>query len=469
MVSKVNVQGSGIRDIASLSWPIMLSMASYTVIDVTDTLMVGWLGTKELAAIGVATSVLFLLKAFFLGLFEGIKILTAQAMGSRDEKRAWSLGFNGFYLAFPLALILFSLSGFGANIFAVFGGPAEIQALALKYFNKAILASMFWFFSLALTNFLQGIGDTKTPMYINVFVCLLNIIIVPIFIYGLGPIPAMGVEGSAIATVIATATGTLLFVITFFRRSLDIKPIDFKAIKELLHIGWPLGLRWFCDVSGFTIFAALVARLGEDSLAANQIGIKLVSLAILPGWGIAEATTILVGHHFGGKRETAIRRTFFSGLKITFFMMSIFGLLFIFAKDLILSVLNLEENVLSLSINLIVVVSLFQLFEALQNTASLALSGVGDTRFPMLSSLFSTWLVMLPLAYFLGIVCEQGLLGMWWAGVAHLALLFILVACRFLRRTNTPICNAHEIELTKNSGPWSCTAGAKEPLSGALR
>ncbi|HXW60193.1 MAG TPA: MATE family efflux transporter, partial [Myxococcota bacterium] len=361
MLPTPKTYGSGIKDIIKLAWPIMLSMASFTIIDVTDTLMVSWLGAKELAGIGIATTVLFLLKAFFLGLFESVKILASQAMGAKDEKRAWILGYNGLYLAVPCAILVFALSFFAKEILAIFGGPADIQAIALEYFNIAIYASMLWFFTLPLSNFLQGIGDTKTPMFINVGICLINIVLDPILIYGFGPIPALGVKGSALATVMVTALGSLVFMRFFYRKSPQRMSLNVKSMRELFIMGWPSGARWFFDIASFTVFSALVARLGEVPMAANQIGQKIVCLAILPAWGIAEAACILTGYHTGRKRQDEVRRTFISGLLVTILLMASLALLLIGGQDVILGLFKLDASVLMLLQSLIFLVALFQL------------------------------------------------------------------------------------------------------------
>lgn len=463
MTISVRAQGSGIKDIAKLAWPIMLSMGSYTIMDATDTLMVGGLGMKELAAVGVATTVLFLLKSFFLGLFESVKILCAQSIGEKDANRASAFGYNGLYLAVPCALIVFILGFFDQEILTLFGGPEDIRGLALRFFRISIYASMLWFFSLPIANYLQGIGDTKTPMYINVFVCLLNLALQPLFIYGVGPIPAMGVEGSALATVIATGVGTVLFIWVFLRKNPRWEPFEKKIFSAILRLGWPSGVRWFFDIAGFTIFTAIVARLGEAALAANQICLKMACLAVLPAWGIAEATCILAGNHFGAKRYAELRRTFFSGLKVTIVLMLLLAVVIIGSKNVILNFLNPGDDVFALCGSLMVVVALFQLFEAIQNTCSLALAGTGDTRFPMVSSVLSSWVIMLPLAYFLGIVCDFGLLGMWSAAVVHLTLLSGVICGRFLNKRYLKGKPPYDERFTKNPGP-SSPSGPNEPL-----
>lgn len=464
---KTNAYGSGVKDVATLAWPIMLSMASHTVMDVTDTLMVGWIGTTELAAIGVATTVLFLLMSFFMGLFEGVKVLTAQSLGAGESDRAFVYGFNGLYLVAPCAVIVILTGFLSPTIFRTFGGPEQIQSLAVTYFNIRVFAPMFWFVSLALTHFFQGLGDTKTPMRINILICALNVAINPIFIFGLGPVPAMGVAGSAIATVLSTAVGSAIFLHIFFKRSSGVKRFDRTAFSEVVRIGWPSGVRWFFDIAGYTMFTAIVARLGQIELAANQICVKIVCLSILPNWGIAEATCILTGHHFGAGRFEQVKRSFFSGLKVSCSFMLLIGIIFLTARPLIVGVFDPDARVYGLAISVMVVVAFFQFFESFQSTCSLALYGTGDTKFPMFASLLSSWFIMLPLAYLLGMKWGLGLVGMWIAATIHLTFLSLAVFLRFMREGFRTRKFEHVDGLAENASPFDPT-GAKEPLSEAL-
>nr|AIA17946.1 MOSC N-terminal beta barrel domain protein [uncultured bacterium] len=460
------VYGASVKDVVTIAWPVMLSMASHTIMDVTDTLMVGWIGTKERAAIGIATTVLFLLMSFFMGLFEGVKILGSQHMGAGRLDHAWSIGINGLFLVMPCALVVVAIGFFSETIFALFGGPKEIQELAVVYFNIRVFAPIFWFITLALTQFFQGLGDTKTPMRINVLVCLLNIAINPFLIFGLGPIPALGVAGSALATVLSTAIGSLIFLWIFFKKAPVKKSFDIKIFTRISQLGWPSGIRWFCDISGYTVFTALVARLGEVELAANQICIKIVCLSILPIWGVAEATCILTGYHFGGGRYDKIKQSFYSGLKVSCALMVILGVVFIVGRSMIVGIFEPEPAVFMLSMNVMLVVVVFQFFESFQNTCSLALYGTGDTRFPMLTSLCGSWFIMLPLAYGLGFFGGLGLVGMWIAATIHLSILSVAVFWRFMRAGY--MTRKFDADTTKTDHRAEHSPRSEEPLSEAL-
>lgn len=424
-ITKDSVYGSEIKDVTKLAWPIMLSMATTTVMDVTDTLMVGWLGTKELAAVGIATTVFLLCKSLFLGTFESIKILVAQAVGSGSMEKAKSFGLNSLFLLIPCSLLVFSLSFFSNEIFSFFGGPQDIQALAIEYFNIRTYAPIFWFTIIALSNFYQGIGDTKTPMIINIFVCILNIILDPIFIFGFGSLKGFGVAGSAIATELSFCLGSLIFLWLFKKKVGFSKSFDLNKVKKLFSLGWPSGIRWFVDMAGFTVFTALVARLGTNELAANQIGVKILCISILPAWGISEAACILVGHHSGASRMPMVKKSFLSALYLGLMAMGFLGVLFLIFKNPIVSMFQPTSDVKALALDLILAIAIYQFFETIQNTCAMSLNGLGNTRFPMILTLALNWGVMIPLSYLMGIYYGFGLKGMWFSLCISLVLLSI--------------------------------------------
>jgi MATE family multidrug resistance protein len=167
-------------------------MLSYTAMGVTDTLLVGWIGKTKLAAVGLGTTAVFLVNAFFLGTLHGVKVISAQATGAKRGGMAYSAGSTGAAMgvAFGFAVLLLSLVD--AQIFALMGGPEEIQLLARQYFNVRVWAAPFLYVTIALCDFHQGTGDTKTPMKVNLMANGFNIVLDLVFIFGLGPIPAMG-------------------------------------------------------------------------------------------------------------------------------------------------------------------------------------------------------------------------------------------------------------------------------------
>lgn len=401
------------RHVAKLSWPLIVGMLSFTIMDVTDTLMVGWLGTKPLAAVGLASTVAFFINSFFIGFFESVKILVAQATGAQHKDAFGTLGWQGIFLAIPSGLLVMTLGFFSSEIFQHLGDSIEVKQLASEYFSIRIFASPFWFIMIALGSYFQGAGNTQLPMRLNLLVCCLNILLCWILIFGLGPIPAMGVAGSALATVLSTLIGAII-ILWIFIRTTQVKPkVELNKIRKLMALGFPVGVRWLLDVGGWTVAVGMMASLGEIPLAANQIATKIMHITILPVYGISESTAILTGQCVGANDIRAVYRSYWSALKLSQIIMIIFGAIFFLFPGWIIAYFHPEPAVLALASEILMMIAVFQIFAAISMTTAGALNGTGDTKFTMFLSVTATWFIMVPLAYLFGFYFNFGTTGMW--------------------------------------------------------
>ncbi len=414
-----------------MAWPLVLSMLSFTAMDVADTLFVGWIGKTELAAVGLATVALFLLNAFFMGTMRGVNILSAQATGSGEHSRAIEVAVVGAILAIPFGLMVIGVSLFDETIFSWMGGTEEIVAIARQYFSLRALGAMFWFVTLALSGYFQGTGDTRTPMYINLVVNILNVIMDPIFIFGLGPIAAMGVDGAAYATIIAQAIGMIAIIPTFIRRCGLRHNVRLQTFISMLRVGLPVGVNYAVNISAFVVFTSLLARLGEDELAAHMIALKIVSISFLPGRGISEAVCLLVGQYVGASDIPSARRAFRSGLKLTLGLMGTCALVFWLVPEPLVRAFNSDPTTVSIAVNLLLVAAIFQIMDATTLISSGALNGAGDTQFTMWASIVCGWVILIPTAYWLAFGLEWGAVGAWIALAIEMSFVALLTTSRF--------------------------------------
>ncbi len=420
-----------VREVLHLSWPIVISMLSYTAMGVTDTLFVGWIGKTELGAVGLATIAIFLINAFFLGVLNGVKVVSAQAVGAGREGLARRAGWQGALLSVPFGVAVIALGALADPIFEQLGGTAGVRAFAIEYFRVRVFSAPFWYITMALCNALQGTGDTRTPMIVNIVVNGLNIVLDGVLIFGLGPFREMGVAGAALASVIACAVGMVLTVILYVRRNgFDLYP-DRDLIASVLGLGLPIGIRFFLDVASWTLFTALLSWMGENELVANQIAINIIKLSFLPGYAISEAACILTGRYKGARDEVLIRRSFSSAIKVAVGVMAFFGFLFWVAPDLFLRCFQSDPAVLGIGRQLLFVAAFFQIFDAVAMVAVGALNGVGDTRYTMFVSVFAAWFILVPLTYLLGMVAGLGALGAWIGLTVEIVVLAGVLTRRF--------------------------------------
>lgn len=423
-------QGS-LKEVSTLAWPLMIGMLSFTVMDVTDTFMVGQIGKRELAAVGMATTIIFFINSFFIGFFESVKILVAQATGANQGGLAKQAAWQGVFLSIPCGMIVMALAFFNHTIFAIFGGSLPLQEMARDYFSIRVIASPFWFITLAISSYYQGMGNTKLPMFVNVLMCVLNAVLCQVFIFGFGPISAMGMDGSAYATIMSDIVGMAILLAYLIK---DAKiPLKWftDTCRKLFKLGLPVGVRWLLDTGGWTLVVAMIARLGENELAANQIATKIMCLSILPVYGITETACILTGQCTGTQNMKALHRSYWSAIKLALIIMGSFGIIFWTMPTALVSIFQSDPQVIELASQVLMVLALYQLLVAFSMTTAGALNGTGDTRFTMFLSISSTWLFMIPLAYIFGFVLGYGMFGMWIALIIQELLLAAGTQWRF--------------------------------------
>lgn len=420
-----------IREVAGVAWPIVISMLSYTAMGVADTIVVGWIGVTELAAVGLATTAVFLINSLFMGTLHGVKVLSSQATGAGEHDRAGRAGWQGVFVAVPFGLMVIVIGLFDAYVFELMGGPPEVQAAAREYFAVRVLGAPVWYIAIALSDYFQGTGDTKTPMKMNLVVNGLNIGLNFLLVFGWGPIEGMGVVGAAWATVLASGVG-MLIITTIFVRRVGVRPeLDLELVKDLVRVGLPIGVKYTLHIAGFTVFTAVVARMGEVQLAANQIAFKVISISFLPGHGIGEAATVLTGQYLGARKFDGLKRSFYSSLWLSVSVMSVFGVVFWLVPEWFVRIFSDDAEVIALTSELLILAAWFQVFDAVEMTAAGALNGVGDTRFTMWVSIAGAWLVLVPLSILLGLVLELGVWGAWMALTVQIAAMSVAVLWRF--------------------------------------
>ena len=427
-------------EVVHLSWPIVLSMLSYTAMDLADTVFVGWLGTAELAAVGLATTVLFIINSFFLGTLQGVTVVTSQAKGAEKLRRAVDSAVAGLLLVIPFALFVLALVPLEALLFQVMGGESHVRAMAGDYFKIRALGAGLWLATLVICNHYQGMGDTRTPMILNIVAHSVNLILDPLLIFGVGPFPAMGVEGAAVATIIAQFVGMAAALIHFFRGRIRGGLVaawarSRRALQDVapavLRLGLPMGIHSLVGVMAWGVFTAMLARMGTTELAAHQIALKVVSVSFLPGYGVAQAASIIAGQRVGARRDDEVKDTLVAAMAVALAFMGAMGVGFVLFHDSITAVFTADVATAALAGKLLIVAAFFQLSDATVMVTSQVLKGTGDTRFTMFAGITTAWTILLPCAYLFGVVLDGGAVGAWLALVVEIMVLSPILLLRF--------------------------------------
>lgn len=425
------IPSGNVSEVLDVAWPIVVSMLSYTMMGVVDTLMVARLGTTEVAATGIASVAVFLTCAFGWGLCNAVKIAVSHSYGAGDRAGVLRATQQGLLLAAALGLVVMLALLAPTPILRALGAKGDVLSLAVSYYKPRVLGVLPMFLSIAAFGYFQGLGNTTTPMRVQVVANLLNVGLDAVLIFGLGPIPALGVEGAALATALAFGLQGVV-ALWLLRGSVGSGlSWSFNGFRRLLRLGLPMGLRFFLEIGSWAAFTSIVARTGEAHLAAHTIVVRIISVSFLPGHGIGEAASILCGQAVGAGRFEVARRAVGNATLICMATMGGFGLVFWLGGEQLVRLFKPEPAVLAIGAKLMLIAAAFQLFDGVATVKSGALNGAGDTRFVMLVGIASSWLLLVPLGWVLCIGAEMGAPGAWIALTLHIVFVAAVSARRW--------------------------------------
>ncbi len=401
-----------------------------TLYNLTDTFFLGKLGAAELSAPTIAFPIIFFLILFGIGLSMAGTTLIAQAKGQTQEisQEKGAQEKLDFYLGqSTLTLMITSLILSAAGLLMaepllkLLQTPEEVSDFTRDYMHIIFAGLPFMFGFLVLQSGMQGIGRTMVPLIVQVFTVALNIGLDPLLIFGIGPFPAMGVKGAAIATVFARGIGsTIAFVVLIQGRygiQLRLKNLRPQpdSIRLLLRIGLPSSFGQAASALGFTVLQGIVNSFGAAVIAAFGVGNRLINLFNMPAMGISRATTTVVGQNLGaGNPERAREAVVLSIILIQSFLLPAMVLTFFYGSSFVRFFID-DPETMRYGAQLFRVVApsviLFGFFHAVTG----ALQGAGDTRSIMFLNIARLWVLRVPVAYLLGFVIGIGPGAIWWA------------------------------------------------------
>ncbi|MEO8605083.1 MAG: MATE family efflux transporter [bacterium] len=428
----------GVRELAALAFPVILTNLSATLMMTVDAAMVGHLGSTELGAVGYGGIWYWTVLSGFNGMASGVQTFVAQEHGAGESRRCGAWAWQGWYAVVPAATLVIACFALGfASLLALLGPDRALQPLSSTYVHARALGVLPLMTAMVIAGFLRGFGDTRTPLYAMVAANLLNLVLNYGLIYGHLGLPAWGVYGSGFATAIAEWLYAAWLVVAFRRARLsqrfDTEPVapDWAAIRRFLRTSAPIGGQWWLDMLAFAVFSTVVARMGAQEMAASQAMISLMHLSFMQIVGVQIATATLVGRYVGSGNLVAAARSHASALRFGLSLSALSAAVYLSAPDLCLRLFTADSTVLRLGAPLLLVGSAFQFFDALGVIAGGALRGAGDTRWPFLVQTVLAWGLFLPAAWLLGTVLDGGLTGAWLGGVVYVVVLGAALHWRF--------------------------------------
>ncbi len=416
--------GSIFWPIILLSIPLVFSNILNTAYHIIDTFWVGKLGAEAVAATTMSWPIIFIVTSVGLGLSIAGTVLVGQYTGKKEHKEADFIATQTI-VAMGIAGIVLGILGFftAEYIIKFLGVSAEVIPLATSYLQIAFIGLAFFYMFLGFQSLMRGAGNVSLPLLVVFINVALNFFLDPIFIFGFEPlgIPAYGVMGAAMVTMITQASATIVGLLIMISGKAPItlrmdclKPC-LPVIKRLIKIGLPSSIEFFSRAGSTIIMTGLVAVFGTMALASYGLGMQFTNFAVLPAIGFSLATTTLVSQNIGAKKFSRVNKTINYSMIFSFTFLTLAGiLLFIFANDLARIFIPSELEVIELTSNFIRIFSLTIGFTGIQTIIVGALRGAGNTKLGMKLSIAVLGLTVI-IAYVFSFLFNFGVNGIWWA------------------------------------------------------
>lgn len=381
-----------LRTIWALAWPVILTFLLESLVGLIDTLMVGRLGAAAVAAVGVGAQILSAVSVAMTAVGTGTLALVARHIGARESAAADQVLRQSIIAAFGMSVLaIIPVIAFAANIVALFGvdpavvdqGSAFVRLVMLSIPQSAIL--------FVIGSALRGAGDTRTPLFIGLMVNVLNIAGNYVLIFGKLGLPALGVRGSGLATTVAFTAGTTLALVLLARGGLVLKMRfrglrpHFATMRRVLAIGYPTAGEQMIMQIGFFFYLAFAARYGTSAVAAYFIGVRILALSFLPGYGFAAAAAALVGQNLGARQPDLAERSGWESNRLAMYLMSACGVVIFVAARPVAALFVDDADVVADAVSFIRILAAAQPLMAVDFTIGGALRGAGDTRFPLVA------------------------------------------------------------------------------------
>jgi MATE family multidrug resistance protein len=425
----------------------MIGMLGHTFVQFIDNIMVGQLGTAELAAISLGNSFVFIAMSIGIGFSSAITPLVAEADGAKKEDDVSRIFEHSFLICLILGIVLFLSVFLNRNLLYSMNQPIEVVELASPYLFWVSMSLITIVTFQSFRQFADGLSFTRAAMYSTLVGNAINVILNFFLIFGFWIFPKLGVEGAAIGTLISRIC-MLTFIIFYLKLHKKLSKyikkffpskIEIKRVKKILYLGLPSALHSLFEVAFFVSAVWMSGFIGKNSQAANQIALNLSSMTYMVALGVGVAAMIRVGNQRGMMNFKKLREVALSTLLLIIIIDIFFCFIFLTFNDS-LPLLYLDSSdpsgfndvneVLKIASNLLIVAGVFQLFDGIQAVVLGSLRGMQDVIKPAIIIFFSYGILGFPISYTLGFYTSLGMVGIW---IGLLSGLFFSSLFLFLR------------------------------------
>lgn len=423
MSKQVNLlEGSILGKLSVLALPIMMTAFVQMAYNLVDMVWIGQLGSNAVAAVGAAGTYLWIADSCTSVAKTGGQIKVAHSIGEGNPKKAKQFGASAFQMGVSIIMIciLFVLFGHQLMVGVFQFTEEQVHVDAVNYLLiTGTVGVLFSTINQIFTGLYTGIGDSKTPFLANAVGLVINLVMDPVLIFGIGFIPAMGVIGAAVATAGAQGVVTLLFLLISYKRGglFQGMPVFRKPkmdyIKQVWKLGFPVGLQ-NVFMSGLSlIIASMIAAWGADAIAVQKVGGQVESIAWMIAGGFSMAVNSFIGQNYGAGKMQRVRKGYNAAMTLMVIWGLLCSLVLIVFPEFLFQIFIRETDVLDMGVSYLRILGVCQLCVCMEGCSTGAFNGLGETRIPSAVSIVFN-LARIPMAILLPMT-PLGLDGIWWA------------------------------------------------------
>lgn len=409
------------RAIFLLAVPMILELMMETTFAVADIFFVGKLGASAVATVGLTETYLFLFYSIAMGLSVAVTAIIARRIGEKNKEDAAKSAVQAIALG-VLASIPFLIAGilFSKELLALMGGDPWVIEEGYKYTQWMLGGNVVIMLLFVINAIFRGAGDAAVAMWVLTIANVINIILDPILIFGWGPIPAMGIEGAAIATNIGRGIGVLMQLWLLFkggkqiRLSLSQLYLDAKIMLNILKTSLGGIGQMIISMTSWIFLMRILADIGSEAVAGTTITIRIMMFAMMPAWGLSNAAATLVGQNLGAGNPDRAEATIWKVGTYNMFYLIIVSLLFFFFNEELVGIFTNDKAVVAIGAEWLQILSYSFFVYGWWMVSVQAFNGAGDTKTPTKINLVFFWLIQIPLSYFLAIHLGWEQSGVFW-------------------------------------------------------
>ncbi len=444
-LSKRWAREGGYREFLVIAFPLILSTGAWSVQHFVDRMFLAWYSPETIAAAMPAGILNFSIMSIFIGAATYVSTFVAQYYGAGRPHRIGPAMWQGVYVSVLGGLVLICLIPLAGPIFELVGHEPVVQGHEVAYFQILCLGGVPVIGACAISGFFSGRGRTWPVMWVNISSTAFNLIMDYALIFGNWGFPEMGIRGAGIATVLAGVFSFLIYIALISRKAYN---QTYRAISgwrferelflRLVRFGFPVGVQFFLDMAGFTIFILLVGRLGVTSLAATNIAFNISTLVFMPMIGSGIAVSVLVGQYLGKGRPAVAQKSVYSAFHLTFVYMASVALAYMLIPDIFVAPFAVQADpgrfseIYRLTVILLRFVAVYSIFDTMNMVFAAGVKGAGDTRYVMIMVAIVSSLVLVVPTYLTIIILNWGLMSAWVIASAYVIILGFVFYFRFL-------------------------------------